>query len=109
MALSAYIEGFNAVVSLKQHCRKRGDVIDLYYRATYAYRVEEFDRLMVKMKSIYSKVHDELLEVGIQKFSRWLKQAYTMVFNTVLNPEAWDLADNVRIRVVLPWKKKRLT
>ncbi|KAK2647997.1 hypothetical protein Ddye_015486 [Dipteronia dyeriana] len=55
--------------NLKQHCRKRGDVINLYYRATYAFRVVEFDSLMVKMKSIHSKVHDELVEVGIQKFS----------------------------------------
>ncbi|KAK2641651.1 hypothetical protein Ddye_023414 [Dipteronia dyeriana] len=55
--------------NLKQHCRKRSDVINLYYHATYAHRVEEFDRLMVEMKSIHSKVHDELVEVGIQKFS----------------------------------------
>ncbi|KAK2658895.1 hypothetical protein Ddye_005428 [Dipteronia dyeriana] len=48
---------------------KRGDVINLYYRATYVNSVEEFDRLMAKMKSIYSKFHDELVEVGIQKFS----------------------------------------
>ncbi|KAK0605264.1 hypothetical protein LWI29_024757 [Acer saccharum] len=30
--------------NLKQHCRKRGDVIYHYYRAAYAYRVEKFDR-----------------------------------------------------------------
>ncbi|KAK2661635.1 hypothetical protein Ddye_000209 [Dipteronia dyeriana] len=45
-------------------------MINLYYRATYAYRIEEFSRLMAEMKSIHSKVHDELVEVGIQKFSR---------------------------------------
>ncbi|KAK2640227.1 hypothetical protein Ddye_028022 [Dipteronia dyeriana] len=37
-------------------------MINLYYRATYAYRVEEFDRLMVKMKSIHYKLHDEQVE-----------------------------------------------
>ncbi|KAK0590841.1 hypothetical protein LWI29_032349 [Acer saccharum] len=29
--------------NLKQHCRKRGDVIYHYYCAAYAYRVEKFD------------------------------------------------------------------
>ncbi|KAK0570847.1 hypothetical protein LWI29_007390 [Acer saccharum] len=238
--------------NLKQHCRKRGDVIYHYYRAAYAYRVEKFDRVMAELKSIHPKVYDELVEVGIQKFSRvhsprkryhmmttniaesmnscllairklpitsiaefirdllqrwfhdrrsnaretptfltndadqhikdrvlasqrceihpidydrfkvqdqwseaivdleqrscscrewdldelpcihamavatlkgkpinslcsdffttgWLKQAYAMVVNPVPNPEEWDIADDVRNRVVLPWKKKRLT
>ena len=39
----------------------------------------------------------------------WLKQAYDMVVNPVPEPEAWDIADDVRNRVVLPWKKKRRT
>jgi hypothetical protein len=39
----------------------------------------------------------------------WLKQAYDMSVNPVPEPEAWDIGDDVRNRVVLPWKKKRLT
>ncbi|KAK3218450.1 hypothetical protein Dsin_012420 [Dipteronia sinensis] len=38
--------------NLKQHCRKRGDVINLYYRATYVYRVEEFGRLMAELPQL---------------------------------------------------------
>ncbi|KAK0586503.1 hypothetical protein LWI29_008120 [Acer saccharum] len=49
--------------NLKQHCRKRGDVIYHYYRAAYAYRVEKFDRVMAELKSIHPKVYDELVEV----------------------------------------------
>ncbi|KAK3222048.1 hypothetical protein Dsin_009073 [Dipteronia sinensis] len=125
MAVGACIEGFNIVIR-PSYCRrcyplevqdqrcfvscgvqgwKRGDMINLYYRATYVYRVEEeeFDRLMAELKAMHHKVYDELLEVGIQKFSRvhspkkrfkcmpintlcsdffttgWLKQAYVMV------------------------------
>ncbi|KAK0600050.1 hypothetical protein LWI29_011089 [Acer saccharum] len=48
--------------NLKQHCRKRGDVIYHYYRAAYAYRVEKFDRVMAELKSIHPKVYDELVE-----------------------------------------------
>ncbi|KAK0571469.1 hypothetical protein LWI29_016537 [Acer saccharum] len=55
--------------NLKQHCRKRGDMIYHYYRAAYAYRVEKFDRVMAELKSIHPKVYDELVEVGMQKFS----------------------------------------
>ncbi|KAK3212656.1 hypothetical protein Dsin_017362 [Dipteronia sinensis] len=61
---------YHLAKNLKQHCRKQGDVIYHYYRAAYAYRVEEFDRLMAELKSIHPKVYDELVEVGIQKFSR---------------------------------------
>ncbi|KAK2633876.1 hypothetical protein Ddye_028668 [Dipteronia dyeriana] len=32
----------------------------------------------------------------------WLKQAYAMAVNPVLNSEAWDIADDVRNHVVLP-------
>ncbi|KAK3204325.1 hypothetical protein Dsin_018371 [Dipteronia sinensis] len=39
----------------------------------------------------------------------WLKQAYAMAVNPVTKSEVWDIADDVRTRVVLPWKKKRLT
>ena len=61
---------YHLAKNLKQHCRKRGDVINLYYKATYSYLVEDFDRSMASLKSIHPKVYDELLEVGIQKFSR---------------------------------------
>ncbi|KAK3206750.1 hypothetical protein Dsin_020796 [Dipteronia sinensis] len=61
---------YHLAKNLKQHCMKRGDVINLYYPFTYVYRVEEFDRFMAELKSIHHKVYDELLEVRIQKFSR---------------------------------------
>ncbi|KAK3184038.1 hypothetical protein Dsin_031324 [Dipteronia sinensis] len=63
------VYAYHLAKNLKQHCRKRGDVINLYYRATYVYRVEEFDHLMDELKAMYPKVYDELLEVGIHKFS----------------------------------------
>ncbi|KAK0603646.1 hypothetical protein LWI29_007188 [Acer saccharum] len=56
---------YHLAKNLKQHCMKRGDVINLYYRATYMYHVGEFDRLMAELKSIHPKVYDELIEVGI--------------------------------------------
>ncbi|KAK3218393.1 hypothetical protein Dsin_012363 [Dipteronia sinensis] len=61
---------YHLAKNLKQHSRKRGDVINLYYRATsYVYLVEEFDRLMAEMKSIHPKVYDKLVKVRIHKFS----------------------------------------
>ncbi|KAK3221910.1 hypothetical protein Dsin_008935 [Dipteronia sinensis] len=51
---------YHLAKNLKQHCRKRGDVIYHYYHAAYAYSVEEFDRLMAELKSIHPKVYDEL-------------------------------------------------
>ncbi|KAK2634870.1 hypothetical protein Ddye_029662, partial [Dipteronia dyeriana] len=56
--------------NLKQHCRKQGDVINPYYRSTYVYSVEEFDRVMAELKAMHAEVYDELLVFGIQKFSR---------------------------------------
>ncbi|KAK3184887.1 hypothetical protein Dsin_032173 [Dipteronia sinensis] len=50
-------------------CKQRDDVIWLYYRATYAYRVEEFDSAMAELKETYCKVYDELMGVGVEKFS----------------------------------------
>ncbi|KAK2653086.1 hypothetical protein Ddye_012942 [Dipteronia dyeriana] len=64
------VYAYHLVNNLKQHCKKRSDVINLYYHATYAYHIEEFDNLMAEMKSIHPKFHDELVEVGIRKFSR---------------------------------------
>ncbi|KAK2652860.1 hypothetical protein Ddye_012716 [Dipteronia dyeriana] len=71
--------------NLKQHCRKRCDVINLYYCDTYAYLVEEFDRIMFEMKSIHSKVHGELVKVGIQKFSHvlYLRKRYHMMTTNI--------------------------
>ncbi|KAK3219501.1 hypothetical protein Dsin_013471 [Dipteronia sinensis] len=85
---------------------------------------------MAELKSIHPKVFDELVKVVIQKFSRvhnprkrfkgmlinalcsdffttkWLKQAYVMAVNPVPKPDVWDIiTDDVRTRVVLPWKK----
>ncbi|KAK3218602.1 hypothetical protein Dsin_012572 [Dipteronia sinensis] len=60
---------YHLAKNLKQHCMELGDMINLYYRATYVYRVEEFDRLMAKLKAMHPKVYNELLEAGIQKFS----------------------------------------
>ncbi|KAK3226064.1 hypothetical protein Dsin_005926 [Dipteronia sinensis] len=56
--------------NLKRICKHRDDVIKLYYRATYMYRVEEFDREMAELKATHRKVYDELIQVGIEKFSR---------------------------------------
>ncbi|KAK3193285.1 hypothetical protein Dsin_024595 [Dipteronia sinensis] len=55
--------------NLKRICKQRDDVIKLYYHATYMYRVEEFDREMAELKATFHKVYDELIQVGIEKFS----------------------------------------
>ncbi|KAK3198048.1 hypothetical protein Dsin_021463 [Dipteronia sinensis] len=56
--------------NLKRICKQRDDVIKLYYRATYMYRVEELDRERAELKATHRKVYDELIQVGIEKFSR---------------------------------------
>ncbi|KAK3218980.1 hypothetical protein Dsin_012950 [Dipteronia sinensis] len=61
---------YHLAQNLKRFYKQRDDVIWLYYRATYAYRIEEFDRAMVELKEIYRKVYDELLGAGVEKFSR---------------------------------------
>ncbi|KAK0606025.1 hypothetical protein LWI29_033312 [Acer saccharum] len=48
--------------NLKKFCRQRDDVIKLYFRATYLYRVEEFNCEMAELKATHRKVYDELLE-----------------------------------------------
>ncbi|KAK3198756.1 hypothetical protein Dsin_022171 [Dipteronia sinensis] len=55
--------------NLKRIYKQRDDVIKLYYRAAYMYCVDEFDREMAELKASHRKVYDELLEVGIEKFS----------------------------------------
>ncbi|KAK3230306.1 hypothetical protein Dsin_002187 [Dipteronia sinensis] len=39
---------YHLAQNLKRFCKHRDDVIWLYYRATYAYRIEEFDRVMIR-------------------------------------------------------------
>ncbi|KAK2653958.1 hypothetical protein Ddye_013814 [Dipteronia dyeriana] len=39
----------------------------------------------------------------------WLKHAYSMIVNPVPKPETWNIPDEIRHRIILPWKKKRLT
>ncbi|KAK0604690.1 hypothetical protein LWI29_018281 [Acer saccharum] len=48
--------------NLKKFCRQWDDVIKLYFRATYLYRVEEFNCEMAELKATHRKVYDELLE-----------------------------------------------
>ncbi|KAK3193817.1 hypothetical protein Dsin_025127 [Dipteronia sinensis] len=64
------IYAHHLVQNLKRFYKQRDGVIWLYYRATYAYRIEEFDRVMSELKETYCKVYDELLAVGVKKFSR---------------------------------------
>ncbi|KAK0575686.1 hypothetical protein LWI29_005181 [Acer saccharum] len=46
---------YHLVQNLKRFCKQRNDVIWLYYRATYAYRIEDFDRAMGELKETYRK------------------------------------------------------
>ncbi|KAK2642335.1 hypothetical protein Ddye_024098 [Dipteronia dyeriana] len=86
---------------------------------------------MAELKANHCKVYDELVQIGIDKFSRahnstqrlkgtpinalcsdfftmgWLKHAYTMNVNHVPKPETWDISNVVRDRVGLPWEKKK--
>ncbi|KAK3193385.1 hypothetical protein Dsin_024695 [Dipteronia sinensis] len=61
---------YSLAQNLKRFCKQRDDVIWLYYSATYAYHIEEFDRAMAELKETYRKVYDELLGAGVEKFSR---------------------------------------
>ena len=61
---------FHLAQNLKRFCKQRDDVMWLYYCAAYAYRVEDFDRFMGELKETCPKVYDELLAVGVEKFSR---------------------------------------
>ena len=61
---------YHLAQNLKRFCKQRDDVMWLYYRATYAYRIEEFDHLMGELKETCRKVYDELMAVGVEKFSR---------------------------------------
>ncbi|KAK3218624.1 hypothetical protein Dsin_012594 [Dipteronia sinensis] len=60
---------YHLAQNLKRFCKQWDDVIWLYYRATYAYRIEEFDRVMNESKETYRKVYNELLGAGVEKFS----------------------------------------
>ena len=59
---------YHLAQNLKRFCKQRDDVMWLYYRATYAYHIEEFDRLMGELKETCRKVYDELMAVGVEKF-----------------------------------------
>ncbi|KAK0582442.1 hypothetical protein LWI29_025720 [Acer saccharum] len=48
---------YHLAQNLKRFCKQRNDVIWLYYRATYAYRIEDFDRIMGELKETYRKVY----------------------------------------------------
>ncbi|KAK3195549.1 hypothetical protein Dsin_026859 [Dipteronia sinensis] len=61
---------YHLAQNLKRFYKQMDDVIWLYYRAMYTYRIEEFDCVMAGLKEIYLKVYDELLGIGIKKFSR---------------------------------------
>ncbi|KAK3188951.1 hypothetical protein Dsin_028512 [Dipteronia sinensis] len=89
---------YHLAKNLKQHCWKQGDVINLFYRATYVYRVEEFHCLMAELKAMHPKVYDELLEVGIQKFSRVhsLRKRYHMMTT--------NIADSMNSCLLAIWK-----
>ena len=61
---------YHMAQNLKRFCKQRDDVMILYYCAAYAYRMEDFDRFMGELKETSPKVYDELLAVGVEKFSR---------------------------------------
>ncbi|KAK2634950.1 hypothetical protein Ddye_029742 [Dipteronia dyeriana] len=61
---------YHLAQNLKRFYKQRDDVISLYYRAMYAYHIEDFNHLMAELKETYRKVYDELQGVGIKKFSR---------------------------------------
>ncbi|KAK3230158.1 hypothetical protein Dsin_002039 [Dipteronia sinensis] len=44
---------YHLAQNLKRFCKQRDDVIWLYYCATYAYRIDEFDRAMAELKETY--------------------------------------------------------
>ncbi|KAK0601921.1 hypothetical protein LWI29_028778 [Acer saccharum] len=60
---------YHLAQNLKRFCKQRNDVMWLYYYAAYSYRIEDFDRFMSELKETYPKVYDELLAVGVEKFS----------------------------------------
>ncbi|KAK2661645.1 hypothetical protein Ddye_000219 [Dipteronia dyeriana] len=61
---------YHLAQNLRKMCKQRDDVIKLYYRAIYTYCIEEFEREMAKLKDTHRKCYDNLLEIGMEKFSR---------------------------------------
>ncbi|KAK2635917.1 hypothetical protein Ddye_030709 [Dipteronia dyeriana] len=124
---------YHLAQNLKIFYKQRDDVISLYYRATYAYCIDDFNRIMDELKETYRKVYNELLGIGINKFSRvhslrkrfkgmsinafaselyitgFLKHAYEMDVNLVPDPKFRDIPDAIRNSIVLQWKKKNLS
>ncbi|KAK3221590.1 hypothetical protein Dsin_008615 [Dipteronia sinensis] len=98
------VYAYHLAKNLKQHCRKRGDVISLYYRATYVYIVEEFDPLMVEMNpsilSCLSHLLPNLSEICCNVGSKTI-EAYATAVNPVPKPEAWDIANDVQLHMVV--------
>ncbi|KAK3198256.1 hypothetical protein Dsin_021671 [Dipteronia sinensis] len=76
---------YHLAQNLKRFYKQRDDVIWLYYRATYAYRIEEFDRVMSELKETYCKVYDKLLAAGVKKFSRVhsLRKRYFLITTNI--------------------------
>ncbi|KAK2640636.1 hypothetical protein Ddye_028431 [Dipteronia dyeriana] len=61
---------YHLAQNLRKMCKQRDDVIKLYYRATYTYCIEEFEREMAELKDTHRKCYNNLLEIGIEKISR---------------------------------------
>ncbi|KAK2659470.1 hypothetical protein Ddye_006003 [Dipteronia dyeriana] len=49
------IYAYHLAQNLKKYCKQRNDVISLYYRATYAYHIEDFDSIIDELKETYHK------------------------------------------------------
>ncbi|KAK3222040.1 hypothetical protein Dsin_009065 [Dipteronia sinensis] len=115
---------YHLAQNLKRFCKRRDDLIWLYYHAMYAYRIKEFDSVMGELKENYialaagvenfSPVHSLERGVSINALAsdlyttRFLKHAYEMGVNPVQDPKFWDISDAIWNRFVLPWKKKNL-
>ncbi|KAK2661882.1 hypothetical protein Ddye_000456, partial [Dipteronia dyeriana] len=95
--------------NLKRIYKQRDDVIKLYYRATYVYRVNEFDSEMTELKATHRRAYGMTINALCSEFFAigWLKHAYAMNVNPVPKLETWDILDAVRDRIVLPWEKKK--
>ncbi|KAK2650312.1 hypothetical protein Ddye_017801 [Dipteronia dyeriana] len=114
------IYAYHLAQNLKRFFKQRDDIISLYYRAMYAYCIDDFDRLMAELKETYRKVYNELQGVGIKKFSlsRYPRKRFkgvsinSLVFDLYTTGflkhayEFWDISDAIRNRIVLSWEKK---
>ncbi|KAK0592425.1 hypothetical protein LWI29_018893 [Acer saccharum] len=92
---------YHLAQNLKRFCKQRNDVIWLYYRATYAYRIEDFDRAMSELKETCPKVYNELLGVAVEKFSHGLGASFNADGNGD-DDEGDDDQDNDDLVLLLP-------